>query len=66
MSRIHAQSATRYVHDEKRDVLLPAERLRHIAYDLNAPCSRCNSGLCFPDRPLQVHLERAEAAWSTP
>jgi hypothetical protein len=60
---IHSQSPIRYAHDEKRDVLIPVERTRHVAYDHGAPCPRCNNGLCFPERPLDVHLERAEASW---
>jgi ribosomal protein S27AE len=63
--RTHRQSPIRYAHDEKTDTLYKVGRTHHVAYELNAKCSRCGQGVCFADQPLIVHIERAEAAWSS-
>ena len=66
MSRVHTQSATRYLHNEKQDVLYPAERHRHLAYDLGSgPCPVCGKSVCFPGDMLTVHQDRFEAALSS-
>lgn len=66
MSRVHTQSAVRYLHDEKKDVLIPVERTRHLAYEIgNGPCPTCGKSVCFPGDTLTVHQERFEAALSS-